>query len=357
MHRYRRSMTGVTTLVLTLIDPVTTLHAQSTSSPREGRRFRADSFWVRSWVRGGPVEPELFVEPRQLRVADGVVFVLDLGTREVIAMDVDSGRTRFSLSARGEGPGEFKRPALLVGNGSQFGVLDHATSRLTLFGANGAMMRNFPIPDAANVESACVLSGGHVLVKATGVREAVRLIDSVGRVQFKHSLPVADPNIVPPTFLMSANYAGPTADDRCALVPLYGRRWFTVDTRGLLVPHPFIEPGADPTARVDTKALDKSWRGEMRRQIQTSTMSPISRGALQVGDTLLVPAGATRRSPHRLLDYYLISSGRYLFSRRLPTTFTALAVGPNGTFFGAVIGDETSWVIALRPAKHAAKRR
>ena len=95
----------------------------------------------------------------------------------------------------------------------------------------------------------------------------------------------------------------------------------------------------------------------MRKETQTSAVSPIARGALHIGDTVVVQAGATKRSAHRLLDYYLISNGRYLYSRTLPVAFTALAVGPDGTFYGAVIGDEVSWVLALRPTTRKAGLR
>ncbi|MEQ1690968.1 MAG: hypothetical protein ABMA00_06770 [Gemmatimonas sp.] len=345
----------IAALMLTVI-PLALSRAQQ-APPASGRRFRADSSWVRVWVRGAKDEPDLFVEPRQLIVTDSVVAVLDLGTREVIALSTDSGRTRFTLAAKGEGPGEFKRPARLVNTTSLIGVLDHATSRLTMFNARGVMARDTPLPDASNVEGACGFSDGSVLVKVAGVRNALRVVDSVGRTLRQRALPGHDLNRPPPTFATAAHLAGPMSKHRCALVPSYGRWWYTTDARGTTIAHPYVEPGADVVVRVASSALDKSWRGEVRKETQTSAASPIARGALHIGDTVVVQAGATKRSAHRLLDYYLISNGHYLYSRTLPVAFTALAVGPDGTFYGAVIGDEVSWVVALRPTTRKAGLR
>lgn len=347
---------GIIGALMLAVIPLVPSRAQQ-ASPANGRRFRADSFWVREWVRGAKDEPDMFVEPRQLIVADGVVGVLDLGTREVIALGTDSGQTRFTLSARGEGPGEFKRPARLLNSASLIGVLDHATSRLTLFNARGVMARDTPLPDASNVESACGFPDGSFMVKVAGVRNALRVVDSVGRTLRQRALPGHDMNRPPPTFATSAYLAGPMSKHRCALVPSYGRWWYTLDARGTTIAHPYVEPGADGVVRVASSALDKSWRGEVRKETQTSAASPIARGALHIGDTVVVQAGGTKRSAHRLLDYYLISNGRYLYSRTLPLAFTALAVGPDGTFYGAVIGEEVSWVVALRPTERKPKLR
>lgn len=325
--------------------------------PPDQRRFQADSFWVRQWRRGGKDEPELFVEPRHLTTFGNLVAVLDLGTREVIAFDRDSGRTQFTMSARGEGPGEFKRPALLVSDGTSFGVIDHATSRLSMYDTRGTMHWDAPLPDAASVESACLLSDARVLMKVAGIEKAIRLVDSTGRTIAQRTLDGYDRDHPPPAFAASARLSGPLAGDRCALVPSFGRTWYTINAEGTMGAHPYIEPGAEAVVRVATNTLDKSWRSEVRRETQTSAVSPIARGALHIGDTLIVQAGATHRTPYRLLDYYLMPGGRYLYSRLLPIAFVALAVGANGTFYGAAIDDEVSWIVAFRPTRVAPRSR
>ena len=324
--------------------------------PPDQRRFQTDSFWVRLWRRGGKDEPELFVEPRHLTTFGNLVAVLDLGTREVIAFDRDSGRTQFTMSARGEGPGEFKRPALLVSDGASFGVIDHATSRLSMYDTRGTLRWDAPLPDAANLESACLLSGARVLMKVAGIEKAIRVVDSTGRTIAQRTLDGYDRDHPPPAFAASARLSGPLAGDRCALVPSFGSTWYTTNAVGTMMAHPYIEAGAEAVVRVATNTLDKNWRSEVRKETQTSTVSPIARGALHIGDTLIVQAGATQRAPYRLLDYYL-PSGRYLYSRVLPIAFVALAVGANGTFYGAAIDDEVSWIVAFRPTRVAPRSR
>lgn len=324
---------------------------------RDLRRFRADSFWVRTWLRGGDDEPELFVEPRQLVVAGGMVAILDLGTREIIALKRDSGRTQLTLSARGEGPGEFKRPARLLHLGDDFGVIDDATARLTMFAANGTRLWDAPMPDANVLEAVCMLPGARVLIKRAGFDKAIRIVDSSGRSIAQQTLPISDPKHPPPDFAHTAQLTGPLRDGRCVLTPAFGSTWYVVDASGKLSPHKYIEPGADAFVSVSTKTLEKGMRTEVRRQTQTSTASPIARGAMYIGDTVIVHAGATKRFPYHLLDYYLLPEGQYVYSRRLPVAFVALTIGPDGTFYGTRIGDETSWVMGFRPTLSAPRRR
>jgi len=79
----------------------------------------------------------------------------------------------------------------------------------------------------------------------------------------------------------------------------------------------------------------------------TTDVDAITRGATQLGDTLVVEAGITKRLPSQLLDYYRATTGEYLYSRRLPFTPNALAFSADGQLFLANIGNESSAIVRL----------
>jgi hypothetical protein len=328
------------------------------------RTFRADSFWVHRWVRGGETEEELLIEPRGIAFARGVVTVLDLGTRELHALDAATGKTLFVKQAKGSGPGEFKRPAVLLQHADHFGVLDHETARLSVFTARGVLAWDAPVERAFDVEALCALPGARVLLKTSGFGQSLVQIDSTGRVLGRYAVPNANPNANPgatpsesaPSFTASAKLTGPILGDHCAIVPIFGANWYTIDARGSVTTHTYVEPGDAPVITVSTTVLEKDGRDEIRRATQTTNTSPIASAALHRGDTLIVIAGKSKRDAGRVLDYYVLPSGRYVYSRRLPMSYTSLTVAPNGVFFGTVIGPDWSAVTAFEPSRTAPAR-
>jgi len=340
----------------TLGQPVPAQSKPRSSAPAaraDGRTFAADSFWVVKWRRGGFNEEDLFVEPRKLVAVDSVVAVLDLGTREVHLLSSADGATKRLMKASGSGPGEFKQPVMLLRDQERFGILDGGNARLTMFSPSGVLKWDMPIPSAAGVEGACALSGAKLLVKNTGRLRAITLSDSSGKVSRRFSLPGDPADSAAPTFGASAFLAGPSPAGLCAIVPRYGATWHTMTANGMTVRHAYIEAGAKAVVEVAAKVLEKQRTTAVYSVVQKATTDPIARGAQQIGDTLIVSAGSTKRDPFRLLDYYLISSGRYLYSRKLPQPFTGTTIGADGTFYAAGIAPEVSWVVALRPSRIA----
>lgn len=332
----------------------TGITAQTRSAaPVTARTFRADSFWVQQWVRGGADEDDLLIEPRSVAVSGSVITVLDLGSREILGLDVTSGKTVFTKEARGSGPGEFKRPAMLVRAPQQFGVLDHDAARLSMFSTTGALVWDAPVSNIFDVESACALPGARVMLKTKGFEKSLSVIDSAGKHLGTYSLPRADPKADMPTFTESSDLAGPIRGDHCAVVPIFGARWFVVDARGTISAHPYVEPGETPVIEVSSTLLEKQGRDEVRRATQTTTTSPIASGALHRGDTLIVISGKSPKDRGRVLDYYTVPDGRYAYSRRLPMSFTSLTITTTGVLVGTVIGPDWSAVVALEPSRSA----
>jgi hypothetical protein len=326
--------------------------AQTSKNPAAGARtFHADSFWVRTWTRGGSAEDDLVIEPRAIVATTRTVSVLDLGSREIVAFDYATGKTLFTKRATGSGPGEFKRPVMLFGASSSFGVLDLETARLSMYSDRGALIWDTPIADAFDVEGGCVRAGAALLLKTSGTTNALRVVDSSGRITRRLSLPRAGSPRPATSFATSARVVGPLAQDRCAIVPIFGSAWYSVDAVGTLRAHRYVDAGADADITVSTKVLESQGRDEVRKETQVSKVVPVANGAVGRGDTVIVSVDPTPRRPYPVLDYYLLPQGRYLYSRKLPTFFAALAMGPDGTLFGTTIGTEYSQVIAFKPSR------
>lgn len=348
-------------LRLVLVQTVLVASGVSAQSPQatvsSSRTFRADSFWVHRWIRGGEDEEDLLIEPRGIAFARGVVAVLDLGTRELHALDASTGKTLFSKQAKGSGPGEFKRPALLLRDEDHFGVLDHETARLSVFTTRGVLAWDAPVESAFDVEAGCALPGARFLLKTSGFGKSLMLVDSAGRALGRYSVPRAAAGASAPSFTESAKLTGPIRGDRCAIVPIFGANWFAIDARGSVTTHTYVEPGDAPVITVSTTVLEKNGRDEIRRATQTTNTSPVASAALHRGDTLIVIAGKSKRDAGRVLDYYVLPSGKYVYSRRLPMSYTSLTVAPNGVFFGTVIGPDWSMVTAFEPSRTAPPRK
>ncbi len=320
------------------------LHAQRGTAARQ---FRADSFFVREWIRGGPKEPDLLVEPRELAVTQSTVIVLDLGTREVHALDITSGSTRFVLKPTGEGPGEFRRPTHIATTPLLVGVLDAATSRLTIYSDIGRFLWTTQIADGPAVESMCLLPRGVLRVKYMGAVNAIATIDSTGRVLSRTALPVPRELQRAPSFANSAFVADGCTSSAMAVTPFFGAAWYSVAPNGAAKRFAYREAGREAIVTTTIKRRERVGSTAVTQSSMTTDVDAITRGATQLGDTLVVEAGITKLLPSQLLDYYRATTGEYLYSRRLPFTPNALAFSADGQLFLANIGNETSAIVRL----------
>ena len=245
--------------------PVTAIsvHAQRTPVIR---RFHADSFYTRQWVRGGSKEPDLLVEPRALAVTEHAVIVLDPGTREVHGFDLKSGAKRFVLKATGEGPGEFKRPMHIAASAHLVGVLDAATSRFTVYSDSGRFLWTTQVPDGPVVETMCLLPRGVLRVKYLGAIRAIATIDSSGKTLSRTSLPVATALGKAPSFANSAYIADGCAGETMAVAPFFGDSWYSITANGASRRFPYVEAGAEAVVVTKQRRLERT-----AKQVTTQT--------------------------------------------------------------------------------------
>ena len=324
--------------------------------PPMPRRFPADSAWAYHWVVGRDPHTELFIEPRQLVVSGGMVVVFDAGSREVHLLEAASGRPTRRLEARGTGPGEFRRPTLLLGTPDGFAILDQATARVTAFTLGGRVRWDAQIPDAARLAGACIPAGGRLLLSYRRAAPSLLTVDTAGRTVATSghtgTIPWQIRRPTAPDFAHEHHLSGAGPDGRCALVPIFGGEWaLTGPAGGRPTVYPLIEPGELPRIRQSRRILERTATHVIVEGAEISSTRPVASGAMRRGDTVIVVATSATAPNRRLLDYYDASSGRYLHSRWLPALFAAVTIGPDGTFYAAHIGERTQVVVALRPTR------
>ena len=332
------------------------MQAQSTSQPGT-RRFVADSFWVRQWMRGGSKEPDLFTQPRHVVSSAGMATVLDVGTREVFAFDLVTGKSRFTLAAKGAGPGEFQRPARIAATPTGFLVLDHGTSRLTAFDGAGRAQWDTPLKTAVGTEGICVRENLQILTKTEGAVNALLMLDTAGKAVGRYSL---DASANPTASLeWSGTVAGPDARGNCIVARRYGSEWFVVSPAGDVRRYVYVVRARAP--RVDMKEkvtgtvkISPTIEEDTNERFQKIETDVSIYDAMVRADTLIVRASGPGTDEMRLLDYYHIPSGRYLHSRRLPGLTNGVTIGADGQFLAIIMGDETSALYALRTSNQPA---
>ena len=251
------------------------------------------------------------------------------------------------LTAKGEGPGEFRRPMHMATTPELIGVLDAATSRLTVFSETGRYLWTTRVADGPSVEAMCLLPRGFLRVKYLGAMNAIATIDSTGRVVSRTSLPVSRELLNAPVFANTAFIANGCSSTSMAVTPYFGSAWYRVSPNGSATRVAYREPGREAIVTSKLKRRDKVGSSVVTVTNLTSEVDPITRGAYQHGDTVIVRAGDSKRYPNEFLDYYRATDGTYLYSRTIAFWPNALAFSADGHLLLTDIGEETSAIVRL----------
>lgn len=114
------------------------------------------------WVRGDESDTS-WVEPNQILLVDGRLYMTDPKGPAVVALEAASGRTAWRYSKAGGGPGEMRGPTALSWHPQGIVVVDNTNRRLYLFSRDGRLIKEQPAPLGRFVGSLCSLNDGTII--------------------------------------------------------------------------------------------------------------------------------------------------------------------------------------------------
>ena len=294
--RLRRATMAVALLCLSL--------ASATALPAQRRHTdfavsEQQPLWTRLDADGTTIG-----SPNWVLVRGGRVFLTDFDGPAVVALDARTGATLWRYSKAGEGPGEFRHPAIVFWHPRGAAVIDNHTRRIYLFSADGRLLAEQGVPRGLNIGNACSLADGSMVLSAT-----VMAGPSLFRVAFGREraetvrLPFDTAGMHP---YHAAMELAPTTDGTACL----GARKLTagmalLPTAGPAVPHAFVESPAQRPFKAPSEIRDTA-----------DLPIPFALRAGVTGSTVFVWFGGIQ-CRNRCIDFYSLPDLRYLHTIRI----------------------------------------
>lgn len=276
---------------LTLAVPAPAVHPQ----PPTPRKF-VDREWVGIWRVGGSANDELFAFPRELLATKDGVYVLDVGTLELIAFD-QLGQKRWTAGSKGKGPGQFMRPVdLTLAPNGDIAVLDPGNARIAYFAPNGVFRRSVASSGAAIATGLCITNDARTHFWISRPKSDVLTLEGSGKLHAERAFPWRVPSGAPP-FLRAAYFArGESASD-CAFATLFGFGVGQLSASAIAQSQPYVEAVTLPVLKQE-RTKDGGSRSTMVDGVNAAL------AAMRSGDTVLVHFAGSSSLAHRLIDLY-----------------------------------------------------
>jgi hypothetical protein len=273
-----------------------------------------DVDWTILWERGGSEADTALLYPADMAVDATQLYVFDAGPRRLVALGAEDGQLRWMRGRRGGGPGEFEGVGgVFVTATRQIMVSDPRNVRVAVMEQDGETVGYISLQAFPFMRSGCPLSEGGFLasgVSAPG-EPPLSLLTREGIRQRDIFLP-GDPTSAAPGlydgFLVPLeNHGG------CFLLLRAGEGFIRLDSEGqILSMHPYVEwfplPEVErfrgPRGAPPTYGLKRG--------------ATAARGGGVADGTLAVAYGGGGADAHRIIDFYDVVDGRYLYSYRAP---------------------------------------
>jgi hypothetical protein len=305
--RSRRPRFGCTMLSAAMLLCGSASTAPAGAQPAPSRKL-VDKEWVGIWRVGGSATDELFAFPRELLATNDGVYVLDIGTLELVAFD-QLGRKRWVAGSKGKGPGQFTRPVdLTVAPNGDIAVLDPGNGRVSYFEPNGKFRRSVSSPGAVQATGLCITTDARTHFWTARPATDVLTLEGNGKVRAERSFPWRLPPRSP-ALLRAAYFARGASARDCAFATLFGFGVGRVDAGSITVASPYVEPVAAPVIKEE-----RLKEGGSRSTISEGVNAALA--AMRSGDTVLVHFGGSSPLARRVLDLY--SAGGYVESWTTP---------------------------------------
>jgi hypothetical protein len=292
--------------------PAALLLALGTGTPARsqppGTRKMVNREWVGVWKVGGGADDELFAFPREMLATSDGVYVLDIGTLQLIAFD-PLGRKRWVVGSKGKGPGQFVQPVdLTVASNGDIAVLDPANGRISFFTPGGTFRRSVAAPGAVQASSLCITKDARIHLWVARPATDILTLEASGKPVVQRSFPWRVPPRSP-ELLRMAFFARGDASAACAFATLFGFGVGRLSATGLMTT-PYIESVPPP------KLVQERLQGGTMRTTLAQGVNAAA-AAMHSGDTILVPFAGSSPIARRVIDLYE-SGGGYIESWSIP---------------------------------------
>lgn len=313
----------------------------------QGARAVREVAYDTAWSFGGTVDT-LLAAPSRLSVAPGGgVYVLDVGTNQVLR--ISGGQLAWSWGSSGEGPGELRRVRAMAVDVHTGGpvLVDSGNRRLVRLSSDGTLLgeQSFTSPVWTTEDLVALSDGSGYVASSYGMDGATLL---------RISLDGATHESVTPDWpgfrememiqLGMALFVG--AGDMWGLAFKTGNGFWVVAGDSARA-HPYVVH-TDFPAIADQETTEGS--ASTRRVALAAPPVDAAYDVDSRGDTLFVLASDSDEDGEPVLDLYSLTSGLYLESRRLPGGSSIFALAGD-TIFVVDRGGLVPSVLSLVPSE------
>lgn len=283
------------------------------SYENRGTRIMHEPSWATMWTAGGTSADTVLLQPLALAADDEHVYVLDKGGTRIAALRAADGSLAWIAGREGSGPGELKRPQGITRSpGGEVIVSDAGNGRLSVFGTDGRYRRAIPVGSPPYFDNLCALADGSFVVRSVGPVDAVFRLDGEGTPVSTPALPWHDLNGRYRSVARQGWFAHDPATGDCVYALRLGRGFARYSGDRFGPAHAYVESFDVPPSHV-RRGPGGVFKGET-----VSDLTEAARGIAVSEGRLLVAFWGRSDRQGQVLDYYDLSSGKYLHSEPLP---------------------------------------
>lgn len=295
------------------------------SAPRSVERrwlgYAADTLWVR-----GGIEDTLIQLPLAIAADHERVYVADLGSNRVVALDAANGEPAWVAGRQGSGPEEFLRPAALaLLPGSRLAVSDTRNGRIAVMSTAGEFLETFRVDDP-EINGMCGMADTTLITVASREGPMIARYSLDGVELSRLDLPWDDLEKVSSLARQATASVGPDGHE-CVIALTLGRGFAILRDSSFRDVHDYVE--AVPVPHVEVTVTGNADNQNVRQRLVDAIRA--ARAVVLTQDRFYVAFYGATADAGRILDEYE-RDGAYRHSHRLPATPSEM-IGLDGTFY------------------------
>lgn len=258
------------------------------------------------WVRGGRKADHVLKYPEYLAHDSAQVYVTDMGSRQVSAIDQRTGATNWTTS---DTPGTLRAPGSIAGlPGGGVAVLD-AAGALVRLDSRGRVISSASLIDGTNARQVCALNDSTFLIAYLRQRLPLVVLNAAGKTLRRLELPWEELRELTP--LQTQVILAGGASGRCIASLAFGHGIAAIRTDGTEWTASYVERVDIP--RVNAKTIATTNGGRTDSHIGATHVAV--RDVTVDANTIEVVFEGNQRAEGSLIDEYDLHTGQYRMTR------------------------------------------